>query len=404
MPLTDVAIRNAKPRAKAFKLYDSAGLYLEVSPSGGKWWRLKYRFDGKERRISLGVYPAVKLTEARDRRDAERKILASGVDPSVNRQTEKTAQEIKAASSFEQVTREWFERFSSDWAPGHAARKIRLFERDLFPWIGELQVSEITAPEILSVLRRIEERNAADTQRRALVACSQVFRYAVATGRIKSDPTRDLRGALPKFAGEHFTAITQPDQLGNVLRAFEGYDGTLPVRCALRLMPLVFVRPGELRHAEWAHIDLDAGEWRYTATKTGTPHIVPLAWQAVAILRELHPLTGRGRLLFPSAKSSQRPMSDNAILSAMRVMGIPKETTTGHGFRATARTLLDEVLHFPPDIIEHQLAHNVRDALGRAYNRTVKLEERREMMQRWADYLDSLKAAKILAFPQAQTA
>ena len=398
MPLTDVVIRGAKPTTKAIKLYDSGGLYLEVSPSGGKWWRLKYRFNGKENRISLGVYPETTLRAARDRRDTERKLLAEGIDPSKSRKTEKSAQANRAANSFEQVAREWFAKFSPSWAPAHAARKIRLFERDIFPWIGQQPIAEITAPELLSVLHRIEKRGVSETERRALVSCGQVFRYAVASGRAERDPSGDLRGALPPVKGEHFAAITAPDSLATILRAFEGYNGTLPVRCALRLMPLLFVRPGELRKAEWSQIDLDAAEWRYMVTKTQTEHIVPLSRQAVAILHELYPLTGNGHFVFPSARSNTRPMSDNAILVAMRTMEIAKDVTTGHGFRATARTILDEVLGVRTDLIEHQLAHRVKDPNGRAYNRTAFLPERREMMQTWADFLDQLKCGKVLPF------
>jgi integrase len=398
MPLTDVVIRSAKPTTKALKLYDSGGLYLEVSPSGGKWWRLKYRFNGKENRISLGVYPETTLRAARERRDTERKLLAEGIDPSKSRKTEKSAQANRAANSFEQVAREWFAKFSPSWAPAHAARKIRLFERDIFPWIGQQPIAEITAPELLSVLHRIEKRGVSETERRALVSCGQVFRYAVASGRAERDPSGDLRGALPPVKGEHFAAITEPDSLATILRAFEGYNGTLPVRCALRLMPLLFVRPGELRKAEWSQIDLDAAEWRYMVTKTQTEHIVPLSRQAVAILHELYPLTGNGHFVFPSARSNTRPMSDNAILVAMRTMEIAKDVTTGHGFRATARTILDEVLGVRTDLIEHQLAHRVKDPNGRAYNRTAFLPERREMMQTWADFLDQLKCGKVLPF------
>ena len=398
MPLTDVVIRSAKPTTKAIKLYDSGGLYLEVSPSGGKWWRLKYRFNGKENRISLGVYPETTLRAARDRLDTERKLLAEGIDPSKSRKTEKSAQANRAANSFEQVAREWFAKFSPSWAPAHAARKIRLFERDIFPWIGQQPIAEITAPELLSVLHRIEKRGVSETERRALVSCGQVFRYAVASGRAERDPSGDLRGALPPVKGEHFAAITEPDSLATILRAFEGYNGTLPVRCALRLMPLLFVRPGELRKAEWSQIDLDAAEWRYMVTKTQTEHIVPLSRQAVAILHELYPLTGNGHFVFPSARSNTRPMSDNAILVAMRTMEIAKDVTTGHGFRATARTILDEVLGVRTDLIEHQLAHRVKDPNGRAYNRTAFLPERREMMQTWADFLDQLKCGKVLPF------
>jgi len=398
MPLTDVVIRSTKPTTKAFKLYDSGGLYLEVSPSGGKWWRLKYRFNGKENRISLGVYPETTLRAARERRDTERKLLSEGIDPSKSRKTEKSVQANRAANSFEQVAREWFAKFSPSWAPAHAARKIRLFERDIFPWIGQQPIAEITAPELLSVLHRIEKRGVSETERRALVSCGQVFRYAVASGRAERDPSGDLRGALPPVKGEHFAAITAPDSLATILRAFEGYNGTLPVRCALRLMPLLFVRPGELRKAEWSQIDLDAAEWRYMVTKTQTEHIVPLSRQAVAILRELYPLTGNGHFVFPSARSNTRPMSDNAILAAMRTMEIAKEVTTAHGFRATARTILDEVLGVRTDLIEHQLAHRVKDPNGRAYNRTAFLPERREMMQQWSDYLDQLKSGKVLEF------
>lgn len=401
MPLTDTAIRNAKPGDKTIKLFDERGLYLEVSPAGGKWWRLKYRFDGKEKRLSLGVYPDVSLKDARERRDTARKLLADGTDPSENRKAQKSARAGRAANSFEVVAREWYAKYSATWAKDHGNRIIRRFERDIFPWIGARPIAEITAPELLAVVRRIEDRGALETAHRALGNCGQVFRYAVATGRAERDPSGDLRGALPPVKGEHFAATTDPKRVGEILRALDGYQGTLTVRCALRLAPLVFVRPGELRKAEWADIDLDAAEWRYTVTKTNTPHIVPLSRQAVAILRELQPLTGRGQFVFPGARSNGRPMSDNAILAAMRRMGIGKEEMSGHGFRAVARTILDEVLGVRPDYIEHQLAHAVRDPNGRAYNRTAHLPERRKMMQQWADYLDKLKAgAEIIPINQ----
>jgi integrase len=277
--------------------------------------------------------------------------------------------------------------------PSHADRIIRRLERDIFPWLGRKPTTDINAPQLLEAVRRIEARGAVETAHRALQDCGQVFRYAIATGRAERDPSGDLRGALTPVRGKHFAAVTEPADAAKVLRALDGYEGTLPVRCALRLAPLVFVRPGELRHAQWADMDLDAAEWRYAVTKTDTQHIVPLARQAVEILRELQPLTGRGRYVFPSARSPRgdRPMSDNAILMAMRSMGIGKEEMSGHGFRAMARTILDEVLGFRPDFIEHQLAHSVRDPNGRAYNRTAHLPERRKMMQDWADYLDELK-------------
>ncbi|OFZ88023.1 MAG: integrase [Betaproteobacteria bacterium RIFCSPLOWO2_12_FULL_62_58] len=389
--LTNTAIQKAKPRAKAFKLFDGGGLYLEVSPTGGKWWRLKYRFDGKEKRLSLGVYPDVGLKDARERRDEARKLLADGIDPSENRKAAKSVRADRAANSFEVVTREWFAKYSTNWAEIHSDRIIRRFERDIFPWIGGRPIAEVTAPELLATVRKIEARGALETAHRALGACGQVFRYAVATGRAQRDPSGDLRGALPPFKGEHFAAITDPKRVGQLLREIDGYQGTFTVKCALRLAPLVFVRPGELRRAQWGDIDLDAAEWRYTVTKTDTPHIVPLSTQAVAILRELHGLTGGGQYVFPGGRSPKRPMSDNAILAALRRMGIGKDEMSGHGFRAMARTILAEVLGVRPDLIEHQLAHAVRDPNGRAYNRTAHLPERRKMMQQWADYLDNLK-------------
>jgi integrase len=395
MALSDVAIRKAKPTGKTYKLYDTGGLYLEVSPIGHKWWRLKYRIHGKEKRLSLGVYPDVSLGRVRELRDDARKLVAKGIDPSQARKEQRLAQINQAATTFEAVTREWFAKQIATLNPAHAARVMSRFERDIFPWIGNRPIAEITAPELLAVLHRIESRGVQETAKRALVGCGQVFRYAIATGRAERDLSSDLRGALSPVKSEHFAATTDPKKLAGILRAMYGYEGTIPVRCAMRLMPLVFVRPGELRRAEWAQIDLDAGEWRFIVTKTNTPHIVPLSRQAVEILRELYPLTGHGRFVFPSARSNERPMSDNAILAAMRTMGIAKEDMTGHGFRAVARTILDEVLGVRPDYIEHQLAHAVRDPNGRAYNRTAFLPERREMMQRWSDYLDELKAGTI---------
>ena len=397
MPLTDTAVRNAKPAKKTAKLFDERGLYLEVSPAGGKWWRHKYRFEGKEKRLSLGVYPDVGLKEARERRDAARQLLARGVDPGEHRKAQKLARTEQAANSFEVVAREWIAKYATTWAASHRDRTLRRLERDVFPWIGSRPICDIHAPEVLTVLRRIEARGAGETAHRALSNCGQVFRYAVATGRADRDPSGDLRGALSRVKKSHFAAKTDPESVAGILRAMDGYMGTLPVRCAMRLAPLLFVRPGELRTAKWADMDLEEKQWRYTVTKTNTPHIVPLSRQAIQILKELHPVTGNGQYVFPSARSSARPMSDNAILAAMRRAGIDKEEMTGHGFRAVARTILDEVLGVRPDFIEHQLAHAVKDPNGRAYNRTAHLPERRKMMQQWADYLDRLKAgAKVI--------
>lgn len=392
MALTDTAIRNTKPAEKPIKLTDERGLYLLLKPNGSRWWRFDYRYGGKRKTLSMGVYPDVSLKDARARRDEARKLLASGADPGENRKAVKSAKMDQAANSFEVITREWYTKYSATWNASHGERIIRRFERDIFPWIGSKPIAELAAPELLAALRRIENRGALETAHRALGNCGQVFRYAIATGRATRDISADLRGALPPVKGEHFAAITEPKQVGALLRAMDGYTGSQIVRCALHLAPLVFVRPVELRKAEWKDIDLDGAEWRYTVTKTNTPHIVPLSRQAVEILKELQALTGRGRFVFPGARTNGRPMSDNAILAAMRRMGIDKEEMSGHGFRAMARTILDEVLGFRPDFIEHQLAHSVRDPNGRAYNRTAHLPERRKMMQHWADYLDKLRA------------
>jgi integrase len=392
MTLTDTKIRNAKPSAKRFKLFDERALYLEIAPAGGRWWRLKYRHGGKEKTLALGVYPEVGLKEARERRDDARRLLRDGIDPMAHK-AQRKASTVGDAASFEAVVSEWHSKFSPGWSPTHSKRMARLFERDINPWIGKRPVAEVTAPELLSVVRRIEGRGAPETAHRALENCSQVFRYAAATGRCKSDPSRDLRGALAPFKGKHFAATTDPTRLAGILRALDGYQGTLAVCCALRLAPLVFVRPGELRRAEWKDIDLETAEWRYLVTKTKTPHIVPLSRQAVEILGELKPLTGSGRYVFPGARSSKVPMSDNGILAAMRRLDIGKDEMSAHGWRAVARTILDEVLGVRPDFIEHQLAHAVRDPNGRAYNRTAHLVERRAMMQQWSDYLMELKGS-----------
>ena len=393
MPLTDIAIRKAKPTDKPQRLPDGGGLYLELSSAGGKWWRLKYRFDGKEKRISLGTYPDTSLASARDKRDAARKLLATGVDPGEHRKATKAAGEERAANSFEIVAREWFAKQATRWVASHSD-KVRLrLENDAFPWLGHRPIADITAKELLTTLNRVVDRGAVESAHRILQNIGQIFRYAIVTGRTERNPAIDLRGALPPVQATHRAAITDPAKLGGLLRAIEGYEGALVTQCALRLAPLLFVRPGELRQAEWSEIDLDAAQWNLPAEKMKTrePHIVPLSDQSLAILRELQPLTGAGRYVFPGGRSPRRPMSDNAILAALRRMGFAKDEMSGHGFRAIARTILDEVLHFRPDYIEHQLAHAVKDPNGRAYNRTSHLPERRKMMQAWADYLDALR-------------
>ncbi len=389
MPLTDTAIRKAKPAEKPLRLFDGGGLYLEVAPTGGKLWRWKYRFGGKEKRLALGVYPEIGLADARERRAQARKLLADGIDPAEHRKAVKVAGQERAANSFEIVAREWLGK--QTWVPGYRVKVEARLARDVFPYIGGSPVSELLAPDFLRVLRRVEERGTVESAHRVMRACGGIMRYAVATGRADRNPVADLRGALASPAGGHHAAITDPAEFGGLMRAIEGYAGD-PITCAaLRLSALLFVRPGELRQAEWAGIDLEAGEWRFTASKTKQPHIVPLSAQAVAILRDLQPLTGSGRYVFPSLRTPARPMSENTVNAALRRMGYAKDKMTAHGFRATARTMLDEVLGFRPDYIEHQLAHAVRDVNGRAYNRTSFLPERHKMMQGWADYIDSLR-------------
>jgi len=405
MSLTETTIKNTKHSDKAFKLADEKGLFLLITPTGGKWWRQKYRFEGKEKLLSLGIYPEVSLKDARQRRDDARKQLANGIDPGQNRKAMKSAKADRAANSFEVIAREWFQKKSPGWAKSNSSKIIARLEKDAFPWLGDRPIADITPPELLKTLRRVEGRGAVETAHRIKSYCSQIFRYAIATGRAERDPSADLKDALETPKLNHRSAITEPKLVGQLLRALKDYQGTLVTRSALQLAPLVFVRPGELRQAEWSEIDLDKAEWNIPAEKMKgwvrkgitSAHIVPLSKQAVEVLSELQPLTGSERFVFPSARSKDRPMSDNAVLSALRRMGFAKEIMSGHGFRAMARTILDEVLHVRPDYIEQQLAHAVRDPLGRAYNRTTHLTERREMMQQWADYLDQLaKGAEIL--------
>jgi integrase len=387
--LTETAIKAAKPREKPYKLYDDRGLYMLLSPAGGRWWRLKYRIEGKEKLLSLGVYPDVSLKQARDRRDAARKHVADHIDPGAKRRAEKAA----AVDSFEAVAREWFEKFSKNWAASHSDKIIRRLELYIFPWIGDRSISKIEAPEILACLRRVEAKGNFETAHRALQNCGRVFRYAVATGRASRDPSSDLRGALAPADEKHLASFTDPRRFAELLRAIDSYEGSIIVRSALRLAPLVFVRPGELRAAEWTEIQFDNREWRIRAErmKMRQLHIVPLSNQAIKILREIQPLTGDGRFVFQSARSNKRPLSDNGLLAALRRMGFEQGTVTVHGFRSTASTLLNEQ-GWNRDAIERQLAHGERDAVRAVYNYAEHLPERRKMMQAWADYLDTLKA------------
>lgn len=394
MPLTDLEARQAKPRDKDYKLFDAKGLYLLVKSSGTKFWRAKYRFLGKEKLLSIGPYPEVKLSAARISVDEARKNLKNGIDPGALKKLNIAASATSDDRSFKSIGTEWFAKRSPAWSDVHKRKTWWMLEKNLFPRLKSRPADEISAEELLVVLETIEARGAFDTAKRARQVAGQVFRFAIITKRAKYDPSRDLIDALTKVKKTHLAAITDPKEVGPFLRAIDGYFGTPVVRAALQLAPLTFVRPGELRKARWDEFDLDDAEWCIPGErmKARRPHVVPLSRQAVGCLTTLQSITGRGEFVFPSARSSKRPMSDNAVLAAMRRLGIGKEDMCGHGFRAMARTILDEVLQYRVDWIEHQLAHSVRDVNGRAYNRTAHLDGRRQMMQGWADYLDKLRA------------
>lgn len=393
--LTSSAIRNAKPKDKPYTLADGLGMILQVQPNGSKRWRFRYRQPdtGKAGMLSLGLYPDVSLKQACDRRDELRKLIADSIDPSARRKAKSLADE----STFEALAREWHARFSGHLTPDHAQRVLRRMELDIFPWLGARPIAELKAPEILSCLRRIESRGALDTAHRALQNCSQVFRYAVATGQAEGDPTAALRGAIPPSRKKHFASIIDPEQIGHLLRAIDSYEGSFVVRCALLLAPLVFVRPGELRQAEWSEFNMEAEEWRIPAAKMkmSEQHIVPLSAQALAILHELQPVTGHGRYLFSSMRTADRPMSNNTVNASLRRLGYDKNTMTGHGFRSMASTLLNEQ-GWNRDAIEAQLAHGERDPVRGAYNFAQYLPERKKMMQHWADFLDHLSSDKVV--------
>ena len=391
--LTAVAIKNAKPKQKLYRLSDGEGLVLEVPPKGSKRWRFRYFFDGKEKLISLGKYPEVDLKAARDRRHEARKQVADGINPSEARQAEKASRGDEFA--FETIAREWHMLNKPKWTKHYGEQILVRLERDVFPWLGSKHIDDIDPPEVLKCLRRIENRGAGELAHRTKWYCGQAFRYGIATGKTKRDPTQDLRGALGARKPEKMASITEPRKAGELLRAIEAYEGSFIVKSALKIAPLVFVRPGELRHAEWSEIDIERAEWRIPAAKMKTreEHIVPLSKQAISIIEDLRPYTGEGaaaKYLFHTPQTRQRPMSENGILSALRRMGYTKEEMTGHGFRAMASTMLNE-LGWRPDLIEKQLAHKELNAVRASYNRASYLDERRKMMQAWADYLDELK-------------
>lgn len=405
--LTDTAIKKAKPAEKPYKLADGGGLYLLVN-SAGRYFRWDYRFGGKRKTLALGTYPDVSLARAREKHAEGRRLLADGIDPGALRKAEKARAVACAANSFEAVARSWFAKAYADRAGTTRTKTLTRLEQDVFPWIGSRPVSEITAPEVLGVIRRIEQRGALDIARRVFNYIGRTLRYADSHGMVDRDVSAsiDLSLVLTQRETRHHAAITSPQAVGGLMRAIDGFTGGFVTLCALKLSALTFVRPGELRHAEWEEIDMDAATWSIPGSKMkmDNAHIVPLSTQAVAILRELHKLTGRGRYVFPSERGGSRPMSENTVNGALRRLGFTKDEMTAHGFRAVARTLLDEELGFRPDFIEHQLAHAVRDPNGRAYNRTAHLSERRKMMQAWAEYLDKLKAGAEVIPLQGKTA
>ncbi len=406
MSLNPAQVKSLKPEPgkKETRIHDSLGLYLFITDKGAKYWRFKSRYQGKGILLSVGTYPAVSLAEARVKTLELVTLLKNGVNPSDNRKAQKAAAINANANSFEVVAREWQAVKMSDFSELTNHRIKVGLEKDVFPWLGQKPVDDIKPADLVEIIRRIEARGVRETAHRVAGYCCKVLLYAASTGRrIAVDPTAAVRGALSPLRKGHRAATVAPAAVGKLLNMIDGYNGTLVVRSALLLGPLVFVRPGELRKARWSDIDFDRAEWKFTASKTETPLIVPLSRQAIAILKELHPATGNGEYVFPSPTSSARAMSDNAILAAFRRMGITKEEHCGHGWRATARTLLDEELHFPLSVIEMQLAHAVRDTHGTAYNRTTFIKERRDMMQTWSDYLDKLRATAT-ASPAGQLA
>ncbi len=396
MALSDTKIKNLKPKDKPFKVYDEKGLFLMVTPAGGKLWRFRYRFGGKEKTLSFGKYPDVSLKAAREKRHEARALLEEGKDPSAVKRQE----QISATKSFEVVAREWWKTNHEKWSEGHADLIWRRLEKNIFPWIGHRPVSEITSRELLETLRRIEKRGALETARRINQVCGQVFLYAIGCGYCENNPANGLTVVLKRRKPRNFAAITDPAKVGSLLRDIDSFEGHFVVGCALKLAPLVFVRPGELRKAEWKEIDLDAALWTIPGEKMKMkrPHLVPLSRQAVEILKSLYPLTGHGTYVFPSVRTVTRPISENTLNVALRRLGYTKEEMTAHGFRTMASTLLHE-MGWRSEVIETQLAHRDRNKVRGVYNKAQYLGERRKMMQAWADYLDSLKeGAKVIPF------
>lgn len=396
--LSDTKIRSAKAAEKPFKLYDEQGLFLIVTPAGGRWWRVRYYWHGREQLLSLGTYPEIDLGTARQRRDEVRTMVKRGVNPSADRQEQKTAERFAAECSYKAVALDWLEHTAKfrKWTEDHVQRVKRRQEVCFFPWLGRKHIAQVTDDEVLACVMRVSDRGLNDTAYRARSEVDAIFRYARKRKMVKHNPVADLRGVdvLPKHKVEHHAAITDPAQFGTLLRALDTYPGGFTVRCALQFQALVFVRPGELRLARWEEFDLANAEWRIPAErmKMREHHVVPLSRQAVAVLRSLQPLTGPDGYVFPQVRNASRPISNNTLNAALRTLGYAKAQATAHGFRSTASTLLNESGDWRPDAIERQLAHGERNKVRSAYNSAQHLPERRKMMQAWADYLDELRA------------
>ncbi|WP_419605085.1 tyrosine-type recombinase/integrase [Thiolapillus sp.] len=408
MALTATEVEKVKPGQKVRRLADGNGLFLEVKPTGVKWWRYRYRkpATGKDTMLSLGKYPAVSLATARKKRLEAEELLQTGIDPADHKRMEKERRKQMAANTFQAVAEDWKAQYLSKKSPGHQKRTWSIIERCIFPYIGKKHIADVTAPDILAIARIHEKRGTIETAKRVIQTAGQIIRHGMATGACQIDPTPALRNQIQVPEKKHMPAPTDPIAVGDYLRSFDAFHGGVVVSVAIRLLPLLFCRPGELRKMRWVDVDLEAGEWRYTTSKTNTEHLVPLSSQAIELLEDIRPLTGHlpGGWVFIGGRSPLRPMSEAAINAAYRRLGIDTKTElTGHGWRSVARTLLHELLNYPPEVIEHQLAHKVPDALGRAYNRTRFIDQRKEMMQAWADYLDKLKAgAEVVAFPARQ--
>lgn len=410
--LTALAARNAKPRDTMYRLAAGKGLYLQVMPNGAKYWRLKYRHLKKQpKMISLGVFPEVSLADARVERDRLRQLIASGIDPSTQRRVDRLARELASENSLEAVARAWFTQKSNDWVPSYSRGVLSRLENNVFPWLGKIPISEVTPPQILTVMQRIHERGATETAHRTRNYLSEIFRFAIRQSLAERDPAADVIGAIPQAETTHFPTLTDPVRIGELLRAIDGYRGTYITRYALKLAPLVFTRPGEMRYAEWSEIDLSRSVWTVPGTRLkmrkakkakAEPHVVPLSRQAVQLLRELHALTGTGRFLFPGERSALRPMSENTVNGALHALGY-KGLIVTHGFRHMASTALNEA-GWAEDAIERQLAHKDKNRVRGIYNKAQYMAERRRMMQAWADYLDKLRGDDLGAILDTKAA